>query len=50
MKIAIFSTSRADFGIFEALLRKKQDNNYLLFMGGMHFLDELGNSINDAKQ
>ncbi len=50
MKTAIFSTSRADFGILEALLKKKKQFNYLLFIGGMHLLPEFGNTLKDAEK
>ncbi|MCD4819046.1 MAG: UDP-N-acetylglucosamine 2-epimerase [Candidatus Cloacimonetes bacterium] len=51
-KIAIFSTSRADFGLFEALLREceRVKYSYYLFLGGMHTKEEFGKSINDAKK
>ena len=49
MKVAIFSTSRADFGIFEALLNHGNFNEYHLFVGGMHLLDNLGKSLADTK-
>lgn len=51
MKPGIFTTSRADFGILEALLRKleQQEIEYCLFAGGMHFKHDLGFSLSDIK-
>ncbi len=50
--IAIFTTSRAEFGILSALLDKielENSINYLLFVGGTHLLKEHGNTIDDIK-
>ena len=48
--IAIFTTTRAEFGIFSALLTEidKTDNiKYLLFVGGSHLAFETGKTINE---
>ena len=50
LKIAFFTTSRADFGILSALLReirKKDEIDYYLFVGGSHLVVELGKTINE---
>ncbi len=49
-KIAIFTTTRAEFGIFSTLLKaidNTDDINYLLFVGGSHLANEYGNTINE---
>ena len=51
-KIGIFTLTRAEFGIFSALLREIGSNNdieYLLFVGGSHLAKEYGNTINEIK-
>lgn len=51
-KIGIFTTSRAEFGIFSALLRQIESNNdlkYILFVGGSHLVKEFGKTINEIK-
>lgn len=49
-KIGIFTTSRADFGIFSSFLRALQntdDIGYCLFAGGAHLSHEYGKTINE---
>jgi GDP/UDP-N,N'-diacetylbacillosamine 2-epimerase (hydrolysing) len=49
-KIAIFTTSRAEFGILSALINEissSTDLSYKLFVGGAHLADEYGNSIQE---
>lgn len=51
-KIGIFTTSRAEFGIFSALLKKidnSKDIKYLLFVGGTHLLKEHVFSIKEIE-
>lgn len=51
--IAIFTTSRADFGIFTSLIRKIHQNkelNYCLFAGGSHLAPEYGMTIKEIKE
>jgi UDP-hydrolysing UDP-N-acetyl-D-glucosamine 2-epimerase len=51
-RIGIFTTTRAEFGIFSSLLREtERDKNieYLLFVGGSHLLSEYGNTIDEIK-
>ena len=51
-KIAIFSTTRADFGLFSPILKEieKRDNiSFLLFMGGTHLSKECGYTITEAE-
>jgi UDP-hydrolysing UDP-N-acetyl-D-glucosamine 2-epimerase len=50
MKVAIFSTSRAEFGILEAILQKNNGLDYFLFIGGMHLLDGFGDSLKDTEK
>jgi GDP/UDP-N,N'-diacetylbacillosamine 2-epimerase (hydrolysing) len=50
--IALFTTTRAEFGAFMPLIEtiKKSDKlDYLLFVGGAHLLDEYGKTINEIK-
>lgn len=50
--IAIFTTTRAEFGAFKPLLdeiSKSEGLKYLLFVGGAHLREECGNTINDIK-
>lgn len=52
LKIAMFTTSRAEFGILSSLLReikKKDEIDYYLFVGGSHLVAELGKTINEIK-
>ncbi len=52
LKIAVFTTSRAEFGILSSLLReikKKDEIDYYLFVGGSHLVVELGKTINEIK-
>ena len=49
-KIAIFTTTRAEFGIFKPLLKEieyEEKIDYLLFVGGTHLAHEHGNTINE---
>ena len=51
-KIAIFTTTRADFGIFTPLLnyiKKNQYFDYKLFVGGTHLSTKHGNTISEIK-
>lgn len=51
-KIGIFTTTRAEFGIFSALLREIERNRnieYLLFVGGSHLAKEYGNTIKEIE-
>ena len=48
--IAIFTTTRAEFGIFSALIReieKSDDIRYVLFAGGSHLAIETGKTIKE---
>lgn len=50
--IALFTTTRAEFGAFVPLIEaiKKSDKlDYLLFVGGAHLLEEYGKTINEIK-
>ena len=50
--IAIFTTTRAEFGILSALIKeieKTKDTEYLLFVGGAHLASETGKTINEIK-
>lgn len=50
--IAIFTTTRAEFGAFKPLLdeiTKSSYLDYLLFVGGAHLREECGYTINDIK-
>jgi len=49
-KIGIFTTTRAEFGIFSALIReidKHAELDYLLFVGGSHIAEEHGKTIQE---
>ncbi len=51
--IAIFTTTRAEFGIFIPLIDriiKNDDLNYKLFVGGTHLKKEYGETINEIKE
>jgi UDP-hydrolysing UDP-N-acetyl-D-glucosamine 2-epimerase len=51
-KIAVFTTTRADFGIFSALIReieKSRDLDYLLFAGGSHVTPGSGKTIREIE-
>ena len=53
LKIAVFTTSRAEFGILSSLLReirKEDEIDYYLFVGGSHLVIELGKTINEIKE
>ena len=53
LKIAVFTTSRAEFGILSSLLReirKEDEIDYYLFVGGSHLVVELGKTINEIKE
>ncbi len=48
--IAIFSTTRAEFGIFSALMKeidRSNDIKYLLFVGGSHLAYETGHTVDE---
>jgi len=52
-KIAYLSGTRADFGLMKNVLKILQkDNSYklLLFVTGMHLLEEFGHTINEVKK
>lgn len=52
-KIAIFTTSRADFGVISALIReieKTSDIECLLFVGGTHLTYEHGRTISEIRK
>ena len=52
-KIAIFTTTRADFGIFTTFLReieKSKSLEYLLFVGGAHLAYEFGATIEEIHE
>jgi len=52
LKIAFFTTSRADFGILSALLKKIDDTkgiDFYLFVGGSHLMHETGKTINEIR-
>jgi len=52
LKIAVFTTSRAEFGILSSLLReikKENEIDYYLFVGGSHLVVELGKTIDEIK-
>jgi len=51
-KMAVFTTTRAEFGIFSALLREIDEENdieYILFVGGSHLVKKFGKTINEIK-
>ncbi len=51
-KIAIFTTTRADFGLFAPLIveiKKSNELSSLLFAGGTHFSAEYGQTINEIE-
>ncbi len=53
IKIAFFTTSRAEFGNMSnliQLLRKDKRLKILLFVGGAHLLKDLGNTIDEVKE
>lgn len=50
LRIAFFSTTRAEFGIMSSFIKKiEEDNNFesLLFVGGTHIKSEYGNTIEE---
>ena len=52
-KIAIFTTTRAEFGIFTPLIKElnnEADIEVLLFVGGAHIAKEHGKTINEIKK
>jgi GDP/UDP-N,N'-diacetylbacillosamine 2-epimerase (hydrolysing) len=52
-KIAIFSTSRSEFGIMKFLIKElKKEKNFVInfFVGGSHFLKLHGNTIAEIKK
>ncbi|MFQ5771926.1 MAG: UDP-N-acetylglucosamine 2-epimerase, partial [bacterium] len=51
--IAIFTTTRAEFGILSAFLREiasSDDVSYLLFVGGTHLVQEHGSTIDEIQK
>jgi GDP/UDP-N,N'-diacetylbacillosamine 2-epimerase (hydrolysing) len=53
IKLAIFTTSRAEFGLLSNLVDAvihANDMNYLLFVGGSHHLESQGQSISEIKE
>jgi len=53
IKLAIFTTSRAEFGLLSNLLDaviQAKDMDYLLFVGGSHHLESQGLSISEIKE
>lgn len=51
-RIAVFTTTRADFGLLSALIREMTPDNDLqplLFVGGAHLTIETGKTINEIK-
>jgi len=51
-RIAIFTTTRAEFGLFVPLLREIEKTNgieYHLFVGGTHLSDKYGKTIDEIK-
>ncbi len=53
IKIAIFTTSRAEFGLLSNLVDaviRAQDMDYLLFVGGSHHLESQGQSISEVEE
>ncbi len=51
-KVAIFTTTRAEFGILSPLLSALEENSGiipLLFVGGSHLSKEHGNTIQEIK-
>lgn len=52
LKIAFFTTTRAEFGIMSSFIKKIQDHpsfKSLLFVGGTHLKKEYGNTIEEIK-
>lgn len=52
LRIAIFTTTRAEFGIMSSFIKKIEDNSdfeSLLFVGGTHLKSKYGNTINEIK-
>ena len=50
-KIAIFTTSRAEFGILSPLIQQIKEHkefDYLLFVGGAHLDEQYGNTIQNS--
>ena len=53
IKAAIFSTTRAEFGILRPLIQNLQRNKLFevkFFVGGTHVLKNFGNTINEIKK
>ena len=53
IKLAIFTTSRAEFGLLSNLVDiviQAEDMEYLLFVGGSHHLESQGQSISEIKE
>lgn len=52
IKIAVFTTSRAEFGILYPLIKQisvEEDTELILFVGGAHLAVEYGKTINEIK-
>lgn len=52
LKIAFFTTTRAEFGIMSSVIQKINKNDFfegLLFVGGTHLKNEYGNTIDEIK-
>lgn len=52
IKIAVFTTSRAEFGILYPLIKQisvEEDIEFILFVGGAHLAEEYGKTINEIK-
>ena len=53
IKLAIFTTSRAEFGLLSNLVDaviQAEDMDYLLFVGGSHYLESQGKSISEIEE
>jgi len=53
IKLAIFTTSRAEFGLLSNLVNaviQAEDMDYLLFVGGSHHLESQGQSISEINE
>ena len=53
IKVALFSTTRAEFGILRPLIKELQTNKMFIthfFVGGTHTLKKFGKTINEIKK
>jgi len=53
MRIAFFTTTRADFGIISSFIKEVSNDDffeYVLFVGGTHLKNEFGKTINEIEQ